>query len=266
MPGTQTNPQEKVALITGAGSAEGIGMACARLLAKTGARVAITSTTDRIEQRLAELGGAPHFCFIADLTNESQAQELVAAVIAQYGRIDILINNAGMVQTGKDESADGPHFHSTSFDQWQRDIDLNLNTCFHVTRAVVPFMLSQNYGRIVNISSVTGPLVTVPGSSGYSAAKAAMVGLTRALAHEVASHNIMVNAVAPGWIATPSSFAEEIAAGTHTPVGRPGRPDEVAEVVNFLSSQGCSYLTGQMIVVDGGNALQEYKGPKDLYY
>lgn len=262
--------QNQIALITGAGNAEGIGMACARLLAASGVQVAITSTTDRIRLRLQELETEPdrskHMSFIADLTDQNQAAELVAAVMARYGRIDILINNAGMVQTGLDESSDGPPLHLTTFAHWQRDLDLNLNTCFHVSRAVVPVMLAQRYGRIVNISSVTGPLVTVPGSAGYSAAKAGMVGLTRALAHEVAADNIMVNAVAPGWIATPSSFAEELAAGAHTPVGRPGRADEIAQVVQFLASPGCSYLTGQMIVVDGGNSLQEYKGPKELYY
>ena len=258
--------QGKIALITGAGSADGIGMACAKRLADAGAQVAITSTTDRINARLKELGGEQHLSFVADLTQEIQAQNLIKTVMARYGRIDILINNAGMVQTGIDDSSDGPHLHNLSFDQWRRDIDINLNTCFHVTRAVVPVMLSQKYGRIVNVSSVTGPLVTVPGSAGYSAAKAAMIGLTRALAHEVAAQNIMVNAIAPGWVATPSSFGEELTAGEHTPVGRPGRPDEIAEVVKFLASEGCSYLTGQMIVVDGGNSLQEYKGPKALYY
>jgi 3-oxoacyl-[acyl-carrier protein] reductase len=124
----------------------------------------------------------------------------VAVVKARYGRIDILINNAGMVQTGKSDSTCSAPLHETSFDQWQRDIDLNLDTCFHVTRAVVPIMLAQHYGRIVNIASVTGPLVTMPGSAGYSAAKSAMVGMNRAHAHEVATRNIMVNAVAPGWI------------------------------------------------------------------
>ena len=247
---------EQVALITGAGNAAGIGMACARLLAQSGVRVAITSTTGRIHDRLQELGADQNLSLVADLTQEDQAAALVASVMARYGRIDILINNAGMVQTGVDESGDGPLMHLTSFASWQRDKDLNLHTCFHVTRAVLPVMLAQNYGRIVNIASVTGPLVTVPGSAGYSAAKAGMVGLTRALAHEVADKNIMVNAVAPGWIATPSSFAEELAAGEHTPAGRPGRADEVAEVVKFLASAGCSYLTGQMIVVDGGNSLQ----------
>ena len=258
--------QPQVALVTGAGSEHGIGMACARLLAGSGILVAITSTTGRIHQRCAELGADVHMSFVADLTKEDQAASLVDAVMARYGRIDILINNAGMVQTGVDTSSDGPPLHQTSFAAWQRDLDLNLNTCFLVSRAVLPVMLAQNYGRIVNISSVTGPLVTVPGSSGYSAAKAGMVGLTRALAHEVAAHNIMVNSVAPGWIATPSSFAEELAAGENTPVGRPGRADEVAEVVKFLASPECSYLTGQMIVVDGGNALQEYKGPREHYY
>jgi len=252
----------KVALITGAGSKEGIGMACAKLLAEAGAQVAITSTTSRINERLKELGGDQHLSVIADLTREEEAQALVAAVKARYGRIDILVNNAGMVQTGKDDSSYGTPLHETSFDHWQRDIDLNLNTCFHVTRAVVPIMLAQCYGRIVNIASVTGPLVTMPGSSGYSAAKSAMVGMTRALAHEVAAKNIMVNAVAPGWIATQSSLGEELVAGEHTPVGRSGRPDEIAEVALFLASGGCSYLTGQMIVVDGGNSLQEYKGRK----
>jgi len=251
----------KVALVTGAGSKEGIGMACAKLLAAAGAQVAITSTTARINERLQELSGDRHLSVIADLTREAEAQALVAAVKARYGGIDILINNAGMVQTGKGDSTFAA-LHETSFDQWQRDMDLNLHTCFHVTRAAVPIMLEQNYGRIVNIASVTGPLVTMPGSAGYSAAKSAMVGMTRALAHEVADRNIMVNAVAPGWIATQSSSDEELAAGRHTPVGRSGRPDEIAEVALFLASEGCSYLTGQMIVVDGGNSLQEYKGHK----
>lgn len=250
----------KVALVTGAGSKEGIGMACAKLLATAGAQVAITSTTARINERLQELSGDRHLSVVADLTREAEAQALLAAVMARYGRIDILINNAGMVQTGKGDSTHGALLHETSFDQWQRDMDLNLHTCFHVTRAAVPIMLEQNYGRIVNIASVTGPLVTMPGTSGYSAAKSAMVGMTRALAHEVADRNIMVNAVAPGWIATQSSSDEELAAGVHTPVGRPGRPDEIAEVALFLASEGCSYLTGQMIVVDGGNSLQEHKG------
>ena len=250
----------QVALVTGAGSAGGIGFATARLLYEAGAAVAISSTTERIFQRLSEFGDDPArlFAKIADLTAEPQAEGLVQAVMDRFGRIDILVNNAGMAQSGS-TGATGTRLQALGLTEWSRDIELNLNTCFLVTRAVLPAMLAHRYGRIVNIASVTGPVVTYPGTAGYSAAKAAMVGLTRALAHEVAADGIAVNAVAPGWIATGSSTPEEREAGRHTPIGRPGTPEEIAHVVRFLASPACSYLTGQMVVVDGGNTLQEIK-------
>jgi 3-oxoacyl-[acyl-carrier protein] reductase len=185
-------------------------------------------------------------------------------VNGKLGRIDILVNNAGMVQTGRKERA--RLFHQIEPDEWLRTMDINLNTCFHVTRAVLPQMLRRKYGRVVNIASVTGPIVTNPRSTGYSAAKAAMVGLTRGLAIEVAAKNITVNAVAPGWIETGSSSKAEIVAGRNSPAGRPGRPAEVAAAAAFLASEAASYVTGQMLVVDGGNTIQEFKGPGAGYY
>lgn len=251
--------QGRVALVTGAGSPGGIGFATAEALAEAGARVVITSTTKRIHDRLADLGDGGHIALIADLTDEKAVVKLVAEVNAKIGKIDILVNNAGMIQTGMKERA--RLFHEIPSDEWLRTMDINLNTCFHVSRAVLPQMLRRKYGRIVNIASVTGPLVTNPRSAGYSTAKAAMVGLTRALAIEVAAKNVTVNAIAPGWIETGSSSKAEIIAGKHTPAGRPGRPEEVAAAAAFLATEAASYITGQMLVVDGGNSIQENKGP-----
>ena len=137
---------------------------------------------------------------------------------------------------------------------------LNINTTFHCCRAALPGMAARGYGRIVNISSVTGPVVTIDGSSAYATAKAAVTGMTRSIALGYGSHGITCNAVLPGWIATESSSDAEIEAGTRTPAGRPGTPDEVAACALFLASAEASYVTGAMLVVDGGNTLQEMKG------
>jgi 3-oxoacyl-[acyl-carrier protein] reductase len=257
----------KVALITGAGSPQGIGFATARLLAQQGSKIAITSTTERIEERARELAaeGADVFAFPADLLDYAHAHTLVDKVLARYGRLDILVNNAGMIQVGGPTDTSLPLAELSEKD-WDYGIAINLKTAFNVTKAVLPFMLKANYGRIVNVSSTTGPVVSNPRETAYSAAKAGMVGLTRSLALEVARKGITVNSVAPGWIETASSSAHEIIAGRNTPVGRPGRPDEVAAAIAFLASESASYITGQLLIIDGGNALQEYKGPPDQYY
>ena len=262
----KTRFQNRVALITGAGSETGIGFATARILAQSAAGVAITSTTDRIYERAkaVETEGAAVKGYTADLMDRDQVKRLVDRVIRDFSRIDILVNNAGMVQVGKAETF--VHLVDLPPGEWDESIARNLNTCFNTTHAVLPHMITNNYGRIVNVSSVTGPLVSNPGETAYSAAKAAMVGMSRSLAIEVAKYNITVNNVAPGWIATGSSTQEECVAAKNTPMGRAGTPKEVGDLIAFLASEESTYITGQMIVIDGGNTIQEYKGPSDLYY
>lgn len=256
----------RVALVTGAGSLTGIGFAAARIFGRGGARVAIASTTDRILERVAELecDGIAASGHVGDLMVDGSAESLVDQALARHGQLDILVNNAGMVAIGSsDESS---MVADMDLAEWDRGIARNLRTAFSVTRAALPALVKSGHGRIVFVSSVTGPLVGNPGSAVYGAAKAGMLGLMRSLAIEVGREGITVNAVMPGWIATDSQLPQEAVGGDNTPLRRSGSASEVAEVIAFLASDAASYVTGQGIVVDGGNTIQEFRGPPEAWY
>ena len=258
----QGEVEGRVALITGAGSPTGIGVASATILAREGASLAIASTTDRIHERASELrgSGAEVEGYVADLTDRAQVRGMVDAIVDRFGRIDVLVNNAGMVSVSTASTPSRP-FLDLDDEDWDRDLAMNLDTAYNVTKAVVPGMVERGWGRIVMVSSVTGPVVTYPGLAPYSAAKAGMDGLMRGLAIEVASRGVTVNSVQPGFVATGSQTPEEHEVGFHTPIGRSGTGQEIGEVIAFLASDRARYVTGQTIVVDGGNVIQEAKGP-----
>ncbi len=258
--------ENRVCLVTGAGSPTGIGFNTAKILGGLGGKIAIVATTDRIYERAEELKteGIDAKGYIADLMDREQVKKLVAAVTEEFGRIDVLVNNAGMVQVGMEE--DFSSFLDMTYESWDDAIDRNLNITFNVTKEVMPFMVDAGYGRIVNVSSVTGPIVSNPGEASYSAAKAGVVGLSRALAIEFGSKGITVNCVLPGWIGTASQTEAEAAGGLNTPLRRSADAREVANAIVFLASEEASYITGESLVVDGGNTIQEYKGPSELYY
>ena len=242
----------KNAIVTGAG--RGIGKAIASALAQRGCQVVIA-------ERLAELGeatakeitntyGQRSIAIPVNVGDLGSVKEMVEKALGEFGRIDILVNNAGVTRDNlimRMEESD-----------WDTVMDINLKGAWNSCKAIIRPMMKQRYGRIVNISSVSG-LAGQMGQTNYSASKAGVIGLTKALAREVATRNITVNAVAPGFIPTaltvdlPADLKEAILKAT--PMGRMGTPEEIAYAVVFFASDEASYITGQVLSVDGGMVM-----------
>jgi len=237
----------KVALVTGA--SRGIGRAIAIDLARQGARVAVNYLSNR--QAAEEVALATRGVVIqADVSKPAEVEAMLTAVLERWGRIDILVNNAGV---NRDNLV-----MRMSDEEWDAIIRTSLSSAFYCSRAALRPMVRQRWGRIVNLSSIIGVRGN-PGQANYAAAKAGLIGFTRSLAREVASRNITVNALAPGWIETdmvaavPENLRKEALA--RIPSGRFGTPDDVAGIVAFLCTDAAGYITGQVIGIDGGMML-----------
>ncbi len=240
--------QNQVVLVTGAST--GIGWATAQAFHREGARVALVARNqEALERRFQELGGDPErvAVFAADVTDADRAREVVQAVLERWGRLDVLVNNAGI-------AIDKLLLRLTEED-WHRVLEVNLTGVFHYTKAALRPLLKQRRGVIINVSSVIG-ITGNPGQSAYAASKAGIIAFTRSLAREVGSRNVRVVAVAPGYVETrmtadlPEAVKE--AYRSQIALGRPAQPEEIARVILFLASEEASYITGQVIVVDGG--------------
>jgi 3-oxoacyl-[acyl-carrier protein] reductase len=242
----------KVAIITGAG--RGIGKAIAERLASEGADVVICDVDKEAAERTAEEIRSKYsvkaIAISADVANEGDVNSMVEETIKNFGRVDFLINNAGITRDSL--------LLRMSEEEWDKVIAVDLKSVFLCTRAVIRHMMRQRFGRIVNISSVIGLRGNV-GQANYASAKAGIIGFTKSAARELAGRNITVNAVAPGYIQTemterlPQEVKEEML--KQVPLGRPGLPEDVAGVVAFLCSEDASYITGEIIRVDGGMAM-----------
>jgi 3-oxoacyl-[acyl-carrier protein] reductase len=239
----------QVALVTGA--SRGIGAVIARRLAQAGARVGVNYHTSRdaaigVVEAITSAGGEA-LLVEGDVSQEPAAEAAVKQVLEHWGHIHILVNNAGITR-------DRLLLRMTPAD-WDQVLDVNLRGTFLCTRSVMPHLIRQRWGRIVNISSVVG-ISGNPGQANYAAAKAGLIGFTKAVAREVASRQVTVNALAPGFITT--SMVEQLTEETRKqilsriPMGRFGTPEDVAEAVVFLCSEGASYITGQVLTIDGG--------------
>jgi 3-oxoacyl-[acyl-carrier protein] reductase len=242
----------KVAIVTG--GARGIGRAITELFARRGADVVIADFQEDLAANTAKevsvTTGRKVVSLPVDVSSFTKAKDLVDKVLAQFGHVDILVNNAGTTRDNlimRMDEAD-----------WDLVININLKGAFNCSKAVIRPMMKQRYGRIINISSVSG-LAGQAGQANYSASKAGLVGMTKALARELGSRQITVNAVAPGFI--PTALTENLPADLketmmkQIPLGRWGKPEEIASAVAFLASDEAAYITGHILSVDGGMVM-----------
>jgi 3-oxoacyl-[acyl-carrier protein] reductase len=241
--------ENQVAIVTGAG--RGIGHAIALRLASEGARVACVSRTEANAKKTAgeinSMRPDAAKAYAVDVADHSAVQKTGAQILEEFGKIDILVNNAGVTRDGL--------AMRMSVEDWDAVINTNLRGAFSFTQVIVRSMTKQRSGRIINISSVIG-LIGNAGQTNYAASKAGLIGFTKSLARELASRNITVNAVAPGFITTDmtAGLSEEIKKTIHSkiPLDRTGTPEEIASAVAFLASAEANYITGQVLCVDGG--------------
>jgi 3-oxoacyl-[acyl-carrier protein] reductase len=243
--------KDKVAIVTGAG--QGIGRGIALSLAKEGAKVVVADITDKRFEVVNEIEalGSQGLAVKCDVSNKNDVDGMVREAINKFRRVDILVNNAGIYPFK-------PFTEMTEQD-WDRVLNINLKGVFYCVKAVLPKMIEQRYGKIINLSSIAGSVVGFPSLVHYSASKAAIAGFTKSLALEAAPHGINVNAIAPGPIDTPGTKAPDVTIVEQTikmiPVGRMGLPEDIANLAVFLASDKSNFITGQCIVSDGGYTL-----------
>ena len=244
--------KDKVAIITGAG--QGIGKEIALAFAREGAKVVVTDITGKEKEVAEEIKKMEREAIAVkvDVSKMEDAKKMAEEALKSFGRIDILVNNAGIYPFK-------PFVEMTESD-WDKVINVNLKGTFNCTKAVVETMIKQKYGKIINITSIAGTVVGFPQLTHYCASKAGITGFTRALALELAPYGINVNAIAPGPIETPGTMVLGKEAYENfkklIPIGRWGKPEDIASLAVFLASDESSNITGQVIVSDGGYAVQ----------